>query len=100
MVPVSRELQAGTSWPRNVSRSGGLTCFLRIVPTSDNPALSPEDLGAESCGTGSVPGWALSFSWVVCFFVVVLLESVCLKSRILILILSQIFKRQIFSPVL
>jgi len=55
-APVSRRLQEGSSWDRNVSRSCGLTYTLKIVSTSENPALSPRDLGTESCVTGSVTG--------------------------------------------
>jgi len=46
----------GASWTRNVSKSGGLTCALRIVDTSENPALYPWDLRTEICVSGSALG--------------------------------------------
>ena len=67
-------LWAGPSWPRNLRRSGVLTCVLRCVNSSlqadlgygdlcsmyvnppGRPALSGKDLGMEWCGTGSPPG--------------------------------------------
>jgi len=50
-VPVSRGLQAGSSWARNVSRRGGLSCALRIVLTCKNADVYPWNLGTESCVT-------------------------------------------------
>jgi hypothetical protein len=49
-------LWVGPSWTRNLSRSGGLTCALRCVSTPGRPALSQQDLGMDSCSTGSAPG--------------------------------------------
>jgi len=43
-VPVSWGLQVGSSWTRNVSRSGGLTSALRSINTSERPAFSQRDL--------------------------------------------------------
>lgn len=54
--PVSRGLQIGSSWARNMNRSGGFTCALRIVCTSMNPSFSPWDLDIESCNTESALG--------------------------------------------
>lgn len=61
-VPGPRGLQASSSCARNLSRSGGLLCTLRVVctpPLNPNPQrvqLSlPQDLGTESCGTWSAP---------------------------------------------
>lgn len=51
---MSRRLQSGTPWARNVSRRGGLPCALRAECTSESPLLSPWDLGTEICGTALV----------------------------------------------
>ena len=42
----------GLSWPINLSKTGGLTCVHRCVSTPGRPALSWQDLGMESSGTG------------------------------------------------
>lgn len=39
-----------------MSRNGVLKCALRYISTSGRPALSPQELGTENCGTGSAHG--------------------------------------------
>eukprot|EP00073_Rattus_norvegicus_P055250 XP_017457735.1 PREDICTED: uncharacterized protein LOC102551428 [Rattus norvegicus] len=50
--------ETGNSWVRDVSRSGGLPCALRIECTSESPTLSPGDLSTENFGPVSALGTA------------------------------------------